>query len=326
MNDKKQLLGLIGILAGAALLAVGITVFFLLQPSTLYALPSATETVNQNNYLRPNVLDSTNGQIGYLTRNWFGQKLVIIDAEDGTREYPEIDGAFRLLEGSILYTKNDSLKQMNTKTNAITDIAADVKQFAAYGEKIAYLTKDGALYLYNTADGKAVKQLDDVLQFYIHEEQTYAIQKNGNVVKLLKKNNMVSSALLQLKISSPETFLAMPCGDGLVYSTENSVIFVNIDTQAVREIFKLAEGKGKNTLSLICNDETVYVSFQAENGDHDSNGIWQIDAKTLKKEKICDKPFDDLYLYSADRLIAAEDGAFYEINIEGKTYQKISNP
>ncbi len=320
MNAKKQLITWICFLVAAALLVTGLTVFFILQPVTLYAVPTATESTNQNNYLRPNVLDATDGKIGYLTRNWFGHKLVLINAEGGLVDYPQIDGAFRLLEDGILYTDGGKLLLLNAQ-NETEELATNVTQFAHYGESIAYLQADGVLSLYSTSSKEHEKVTEEILQFYIHEDKLYAIQKDGSVVSFFKKGNLQSFltlSLLQLEIADPDSFLAMPCGKNIVYLNGTGVVFVNTDTQEVHEVTLSA-----TPISLICNDETVYVSVKSNNSEE--NGIWQIEAETQKMEKICDKPFYDLYLYTGDRLIAAEDGAYYQIDPEGKTYQRICN-
>ena len=274
--------------------------------------------VNYNNYMTDNRLDYKGNQFAWQNGSSFSPKLYLLNNDGEYTVHSGVTKPFQLLTDCVVFIKNNDLFKYQFSDQTEQRIAQKVSTFLATEDAVFYRI-GSTLFRYHWTDANATELKDYVDQFYIHQDQLYIIDHNGCLMRLKDDGTWQELCLVQIEAYP---FRVMPQGDFIITQDCNELVFTNIYTGA-RETIRLSQGDyANNQISFICNDQQLFVSFQATQTDgsivrdiaHTDNGVWRFNSQTRRLEKLCDSTFDELYLFSDNELFGIKDGQLFQID------------
>lgn len=277
--------------------------------------------VNYNNYIIDNRLDYKGNRVAWQNSSLFGEKLTLLNKKGEYSVIQEGAESFQLLQERVIFLKNGKLIQHSFWEGQNYTIADNVSSFVAMEQAVFYLA-DSALFQYSWAQKNTVLLKSNIDSFYVHKETVYIIEAKGHKGQLMRlKDDGSWQDLCLIQIPFYPLYV-MPQGDYVISQSGNELRYINIYT-GITETVRLAEGDYiNNRINFICDDDYLYVSFQATETDgsivkniaNDNNGVWSADFQTKQKRKICDDVFDRLYLFEGNRLFGVKSNQLYQIN------------
>lgn len=292
--------------------------------------PEELATVNYNNYLQDNLIDYKGNMFACLEKELFASKLVLTDNMGDTKQVDGIYAPFQLYKDCVVFLKGNQLRLKELTEGNTLKIASGVQHFLVYKDLVLYLSEMNQLYAYDLLQEEQRLLYEDVIQYCMHQEKLFVVDKNDMLVELSLSDNS-KKEICSLEIQA-YPFTIMSQGQYLVIDyAPNSLGFLDIESSEIKS-FSLTDSQYANhKITFICDDSYVFFSFQATktNGSivtdivDDNNGVWKINPQTLEKEKIVSETFDTLYLFEEKLLFGTKNNMIYKIDIEDKQITRI---
>ncbi len=343
MCRSKVLKLFICILAVILSIFIFFTSFSFLKKEKPLIQPEFDISTNYENYADgSNFFDFSNGKIAWLKKGIFGTKLTVLDNYGKYTTYHSVKSSFRLVDNYIVYLDDFNLKIINTKTNKASVICENVAKFTVIDDEIICLTNyDNVLFRYNIKSKMNITIEKNVKKYFISNNKLFILFDDNledltatifqislddySKVKITDINNdefgeikaYINNALVYTELKLPKYYLT----------------FLNLDTHETSSILLNEIGGAFAISDFVIIGENIYYTFQERatyseifwhNENSKYNGVWTINSKTLKRKKISEKTFTDLYVYG-EKLLASKGNDIFEINKTGKSITKVIN-
>ena len=289
---------------------------------------------NYNNYTNQfygagECIDCYNGRIIFKGNQLFAKS--IYQTDDTASVIHLADAPMQLTGQYIYYCQFGKLKQKSATTQELITIASRVKMFIALDHTVYFLSGDSygcQLSMYNISTKDINTLCENINTIYYHNGHIYAIDVDGHLLRFNEDNTYVEA----YSINIPQIpFVVQFSGDYLLYESFNRFYVINLITSETKCISLVDSVHANDQISYICDDENLYVSYQATdtNGSFvkkvvdDANGLWHINLHTQDKEKLCDKTFVNLFLFDADLLIGYDGAQWYRIDTKNGQTTKL---
>lgn len=281
---------------------------------------ASVSNTNYNNYISNNVLDCNGDRLAWQSNSLLAPKTTIYDKNGENLVLTGGIDDFQLLEHKIVFSKNGNLFERYYEDNKKQLIAKNVSEFLATEECVYYLS-DYILFEFDFTS-KTSKELKNKIDFiYFHQNKLFAIDEDGQLFSLNSDRSWQTLCKLQIDFL-PMCF--MPQGDFLISIAGNEIIYTDINTGSRNVKFSLADNNYQNNrISFICDDELLYISFQAtitpnsysvKNVDDPANGLWCYDYSTNQLKKISNDVFEKLYLFENNTLLGVKNNQLQQID------------
>lgn len=282
------------------------------------------EQVNYNNYMGMSRLDYKGNKIA-----WANHSLTVVDDTGEHDHFSGISEPFQLLNDRIVFLKGNELFWYSPEHDKKHCISWDVSQFIATEEGVFYTTQ-GELYRYSWTQASSEQLQQNIELFYLHHDRLYAIDADMHLMVLDDQDRWEYLCTITTPLEIPMQF--MPQGDFLITKYCNELVYTNIYTGATESIAFTQDSYANNKINYICDDQHLYVSFQATktNGslvrdiDHADNGVWYIDAQRNTPQKLCEEVFQELYLFEGNQLFGVIGNQIYQIDTVTGEVQEIT--
>lgn len=284
--------------------------------------------INYNNYLTENSIDYKGNWFVWQKESIFRNKTIAQNTDNEVFNVHASDSSLQIRGNQLFFTRNQKLKMQEIGSNKTENIASSVESFIVRPNDIVYLTVSkldddkgdwqNELYLYDIKSGKKRMIYEDIVQFYVYDEEVFVIDYDFVLTQVSSKGN---KKICTIPVNSNPTTI-MPQGDKLVYYDANNVSIFDVKSGEKQKVYVEESEYVNNRISMICDDKNIFVSFQAtenngssvKNIDDEHNGLWSIDPKTLQKKKICDYVFDGLYLFEDTKLFGTKGNKLFQID------------
>ena len=289
--------------------------------------PTQMVSNNYNNYINDNYIEYSGGYFAWLKTDLFGSKLITVDKDNRYRYFNDVSSPFRIYDNYILFVKGGELKlkDIDSKTTT-TVVGGDVQKFAILDDSIIYSTdsfdddsgeQNNELRRCKINGEKNELLMENVEEFYISDGKIFALDKNNRLFKL-EQENFDKTQIARLNLSQYPCCV-MPQGDNLICRESNEIVFYNIKTHKRKTVSIVDDDYANNKISFVCDDNTVFVSFQAtktdgsvvKNADDEHNGLWKIDSTSLSKTKVSSNVYENMFLQDK-QLFAICDKSLYK--------------
>lgn len=326
MKKKSIVLLLIGVVVLTFLV---VTFVFTMNDynQTLAFTPKETTKINYNNYATSNSVDYRNGRFAWSTGTVLGVTGTVVNSDGKVQKIHGAGEQIQLFDGGTVFLNQNTLTINKERKSRI---AKNVDSFMAIGTGILYSqlsdSYEKTLYWYD-AETETSKAVAQNVAAYCADEQKLLVLDNSGWVTLYSE--ATAEKKLQLEIQSYPIVMMLQ-NDCLLYRLSNRLCLWNPDTGTAKEIL-LSEGEYVNDrMSFICDKDRIVCSFQATRTDGSivtdidspNNGVWSIDPLTLKKQKLCNETFEELYLFD-DMLVGKNEKGIYQISLADGELTKI---
>ena len=318
---KKKLWIPITIIAVALLVGVIAWLCYVaVAPVNLDISVEPVSQVNYNNYDAFSRLDYKGGELAWQSDFLFVNKLTILDDSGNSTMLTGISVPFQLSGNRVVYEKNGELRWRNRNTGDEELVAADVMSFIALEDGVLFLS-DRTLYQYRW-DGDCATISRGVHEFFYHNQTVYIFTEDGWLVELPTTGKWRMIYDFSGKGYGLPMILKFQ-GNYAIYEFCNVLRYISLvdgDTRTVR----IAEGNHvNNRISYICDEERLFVSFQATHTDgsivtdiqDENNGLWEIGSDG-EKIKLSNQVFEELYLFEGNQLFGVRKNNLYQIDVE----------
>lgn len=292
------------------------------------ALDTISE-INYNNYLTENSIDYKGNWFVWQKESIFRNKTIAQNAQNEIFNLKNSDKPLQIRDNQLFWIKNNQLKMQVIGAKKVSNIADNIERFIVRQNDVIYLTQSelvhenrrNKLYCYDFSSEKSILLYEDIQHFYVHHEKLFVID-NKNVLIEVQTNGKTFKKVFTFPVDYTLVNV-MPQGDNLVFIDINNVIIFDVKNGCKQTVSLSNSGYVNNDFSLICDDENIFVSFQAtetngslvKNIDDEHNGLWFIDPKTLQKKKISDYVFDQLYLFQNTQLFGIQGNNLFQIDV-----------
>lgn len=307
----------------------------------LLYIPEKLASVNYNNYLSNNDIDYKDRRFAWLENGIFHSRLAIADDQGNFKYFSGVRSPFQICGDQVIFVKGERLLSKDTESGKDVEIANRVERFAVYHNSVLYLSQSdfdddsgvwrNGLYLYHSTDKAKQLLYENVAQFYIHRDTLFVVNDDDCLIEI-SLDDYSAREIVRLE-PQQYPFTVMPQGDNLlICQCPNQLDILELATNKVQSIAVSESEYANNKLCFICDDDSIYYSFQATetNGsivtdaDDKHNGVWRVDPQTLEKEQILSETFESLYLFEGDRLFGVDHGEVYRIDLGAKRAIKIA--
>lgn len=324
-----------------AYLGAGVLLIIVFAVSSSYLVHKAREVealhiqvcpiaqVNYNNYIADNKLDYKGNQFAWQNGYAFASKMTVLNSNGEYTVHSGITNPFQILDDCVVYKQGDKLLQRSLSNQQEQCIAREVSDFVATENAVFYLA-GSTLFQHSWMDRNTAKLKDNIVQFYIHNDQLHVIDQNGYLMRLEVDGTWQDLCMLQI---TEYPFCVMPQGNFVISLRCNELVYTDIYTGATETICLSKGHYGNNRICFICDDQQLFVSFQATQTDgsivrdipHTDNGIWCVNFQTKQIDKLCNDTFDQLYLFAEKQLFGVKDNQLFQIDTEIGDVEIISN-
>ncbi len=323
MKNRNIILIVTSILLFACIVA---STLILLSKDKITITPKNIDSINQNNFTtKNNTVDYFNGNFAYISSGLFGDCLNIVNANGICKKIQDVDKNFKLLKDALIYIKNGDLCIENLHNKSKKIIANDVYEFLVDNNNVYYHsnTKESQLCAYNLRFKKTKVLATNIDSFSVNNDRVYIVDNHGELYSI----NIDCNEKTHYDFAPPYFSVYQPialCENAFLYKTSNHIYTYSFDTNNSKTICIEDDCDNSHLSSFICNDNTIYLTYQAVEYDgslvkekqHQNNGIWQINPKSAENKKVSDAVFDRLYLFDDEVLIGTNHNGIYQINVE----------
>ena len=312
-----------------AIIATGLIITIFKAPKKKLDINLNTiSDINYNNYLNYNFIDYKGNWFVWQKNFLIAGKSIAQNTDNEVFNVRASDSSLQIRGNQLFFTRNQKLKMQEIGSNKTENIASSVESFIVRPNDIVYLTVSkfdddkgdwqNELYLYDIKSGKKQMIYEDIMQFYVYDEEVFVIDDYFVLTQVSSKGN---KKICTIPVNSYPTTI-MPQGDKLVYYDANNLSIFDVKSGEKQKVYVEESEYVNNRISMICDDKNIFVSFQAtetngslvKNIDDEHNGLWSIDPKTLQKKKISDYVFDELYLFEDTKLFGTKGNKLFQID------------
>ena len=315
------------IIVFVTILLVGLVISALL-PVPIDVEVWATTQVDDEDYPSNGRMDVEGSRVAWQSYSLFGPKLTVVDDSGARSVVHGVTAPFQLWDDQVVFIKDGSLRVKTLDGKTERQIADDVSSFIAMPEFIVYQT-GAKLHRYDPYGDHSEFLKDDTYLFFVWDGQICSMEEDGSIC-CLGADGMWTEVLQLHPNAYP--FSVQVQGDRVVYEDHNVICYVDMQTGATKEVRLIDESYSNHRIQFACDEANTFVSFQGTNTngsvitdiDHESNGLWVIDAETLMLRKLSDDVFQELYLFNGTRLFGVKDRVLYEIDTRTGASAKVA--
>lgn len=332
---KKLWIIITGSVVAIALL-IGVVLWFVLQPADIHLTVTNTDHINYNNYTNlsdvATNLDYRNGKFTCSQEYYVASKLTMWDHTGQSRVLWGCGSNYQLQNDMVVYKKYGDLYIRDFEGEAIK-IVKNVESYIVHESGIVYSRYvNGSMLLdiyWYDLDTQKETQIQSKVGGYCIADDKLVIYDPYGWVSVYTQDECVRDVQIE-SLAPPETIQLR--GNELIYAkSDNELELVDLYTGNTRSVVIYEACRTAKT-SFICDDQSIFVSFQAIKYDGsivtdvstEGNGVWYINPETLEKKKICDRYFSRLYLFNGDVLLGIDEyNNVYQISIEDGTVSEL---
>lgn len=299
-------------------------------------IPAETP-INYNNYSDYCCFDSRNDH--FIRCNLYFPGNAILQTPDNSTSIVSAESNVQLTDSYLYYIRNYKLMRRNLSSGKTNTIASNVSSYLALEDTIYYISIDfntyqSSLVKYDLSTDNCTTLICDedlsIESINYHDGHFYALLDDYGTERLLRFDDAGAyTTVCAFEITS-FPYNAQISRNFLLYDSGNSLVFVNLTSGARNTISISERAHAIDSLVYICNDNHVFVSFQATKTDgsfvsdidHADNGLYHINPQTRERTKLSSETFDVLYLFSDDILIGNQNGKWVKID----THTGITTP
>lgn len=325
------------------LVILGVVIIFttnIFNPVKLNFSPISISSVNYNNYVSDNLIDYKDNKLYCLKPNLLSSHLTIIDTNGKTKYINGVDHPFQISNDNIIYISNKNLYERNINTGKTNKISSDAIKFLVYNDLIIYCSKlkwsdrlgkwENSITVFNSTTKEHKVAFENSDKFYIYHDKLYVVDIDDTIIEF-SLDGFVSKRLFSIQNQGyGYTILFVKDKLLITYGLQSFFDILDLKTQQCQTIWISDDSPAK--INAICNDDSIFVSFQAQNMDgsiitnkkSNSNGLWKINPETLEKHKISSTVYKTLYLFGDNSLFGQQGTNVFKIDIDSGSAQQIN--